>query len=175
MDTMLYFRAIGSVVWADIPKHILHPDQSPYTLRLTGFKRQRRCVAIMLLTAPFSSSWNFPKITVLFVLVFLDLSCHASDLRRPLVSYNSHLSKLLEKYQHWHELATSTPSSGARYIIALEASSGMGNTIPGVVSAFFLALVTNRTLLLERYNYFLYIDHGKLDFRYSEQVRMKCP
>jgi hypothetical protein len=93
----------------------------------------------------------------------------------PLLSYNSHLLELFKEYQKRHRLTTSSPASGARYVITHEAPGGMGNTVPGIVSAFFLALVLNRTLLVECYNYLSYLDHGGIDFRYAEQVRSSSP
>eukprot|EP00884_Botryococcus_braunii_P020938 jgi/Botrbrau1/7528/Bobra.0019s0016.1 len=116
---------------------------------------------------------NFVKAAMLLLVFFQrQLSCEgAVDRNRPLLSYNSSLSSLIKSYEERHRLATSNPSSGARYIITYEERGGMGNTIPGLVTAFFLSLVTNRTLLLERYNYLVHIDHGDLDFRYSEQEK----
>jgi hypothetical protein len=101
------------------------------------------------------------------------VSCQQSrlDYEGPLLSYESHLTGLVKEYQERHRLATSFPTTGARYIITHdEADGGVGNTMPGIVSAFFLALVTNRVLLIERCSCFSYLDHGDIDFKYKEQV-----
>lgn len=93
---------------------------------------------------------------------------------RPLLSFNTKLKILFNKYKERHVRATSSPESGARYIVTYEFDNGaLGNSYPGIISAFFLALLTNRTLLLEDGNALSHLEHDDIDFRYSEQVRLE--
>jgi hypothetical protein len=112
------------------------------------------------------------QLLVILWLLFRFVVCFSSSngLSRPLLSYNSRLLELVEGYQQRHRRATSDPASGVRYIISTDSYGGVGNTLPGLVSAFFLALVTNRTLLVESLEYLLFFDHKGIDMSYESQV-----
>lgn len=87
------------------------------------------------------------------------------------MSFNTKLRSLVNRYRERHRKATSSPTSGARYIVTYEFDNGaLGNSYPGILSAFFLALLTNRTLLIDDGNALSHLEHDDVDFRYSEQV-----
>lgn len=95
----------------------------------------------------------------------------ASIPRRPILGNSSPLDNLLSAYKDRHKDAITNPSSGARFVVVDEVGGGtLGNSFPGIVSAFFVALMTNRTLFVTTDLAMRYLDHGDIDFRFQEQV-----
>lgn len=84
----------------------------------------------------------------------------------------NNLYSSIERYEERHRDAITNPKSKARYIITYETDGGaLGNSFPGILSAFFLALLTNRVLLLEDFRALTYLKLSDMDLSYSEQVR----
>lgn len=84
---------------------------------------------------------------------------------------------LIKDYKARHLAVTSKLVEDAKYVTTYESvrHSGLGNTLPGLVSAFFLALALNRTLLLDTPVMLQQLDTGPLDFSYANQVSFLAP
>ena len=82
------------------------------------------------------SSFHFPR--------------HCPPSRMPFEAHWPRLAAVLKDYAEWHENTTKTPSESTRYILlAASYASGTGNQLLALISAFTIALITQRVLLLE--------------------------
>lgn len=110
-------------------------------------------------------------VRLVWTLLCLWAPCGATRAKlKPLIGHRSPMSELLASYKERHKEATTNPKSESRFIISGEAEGVLGNSYPGIISALFLALMTERVLLVKAGTAMQYLDHGELDFRYEEQV-----